>query len=228
MYKNLYSYGCSHSLGTTIRETLTPFGSYLSDLLEVKNFVNRAKNSSGNEFNRKTLISDILSNNIKDDSFILFQLTEYHRRSYELASDKEQINSARHLDGDVGNINKIVHTMTEVFNRDDKDYDKELSDYVETYHKRLSGDKYIMFDDVFSTHSILESLTHKFNNLNFLIISWPEVKYPFKSFVPLSDLFKWSIFNELTRNDVYNDKDYHLTKEGHLKLAQKIFNFLQK
>ena len=43
MYKNLYSYGCSHSVGTTIRETLTPFGSYLSDLLEVKNFVNRQK-----------------------------------------------------------------------------------------------------------------------------------------------------------------------------------------
>ena len=111
--------------------------------------------------------------------------------------------------------------MREVFNRDDEDYDKELNDYVETYHKRLSGDKYIMFDDVFSTYSILESLTHKFNNLNFLIIS-SEVKYPFKSFVPLSDLFKWSIFNELTRNDVYNDKDYHLSSKGHKELNKNI------
>lgn len=91
MYKNLYSYGCSHSFGTTLDGGITPFGKYLSNLIGIENFVNRAKNSTGNEFNRKLLISDIISNKIKDDTFILFQLTDYHRRSYEISSELEKL-----------------------------------------------------------------------------------------------------------------------------------------
>lgn len=131
------------------------------------------------------------------------------------------------MEGDVGKINKIVHTLQGVFNRNDN-YDKELHDYIDIYHKRLSGDKYVMFDDVFSTHSILESLSNKFNNLNFLIISWPSVTYPFDKFVPLFDLFEWSMNNKLTQHHLHDNRDYHLSKEGHLKLAEKIFNILQK
>ena len=147
MYKNLYSYGCSHSFGATLNGGITPFGKYLSNLIGIENFVNRAKNSTGNEFNRKLLISDILSNKIEDDTFILYQLTDYHRRSYELSSELEKIYGIN-MEGNVGKINKIIHTLQGVFNRNDS-YDKELHDYIETYHKRLSGDKYIMFDDIF-------------------------------------------------------------------------------
>jgi len=226
MYKNLYSYGCSHSFGATLNGGITPFGKYLSNLIGIENFVNRAKNSTGNEFNRKLLISDILSNKIEDDTFILYQLTDYHRRSYELSSELEKIYGIN-MEGNVGKINKIIHTLQGVFNRNDS-YDKELHDYIETYHKRLSGDKYIMFDDIFSTHSILESLSHKLNNFNFLIISWPSVTYPFDKFVPLFDLLEWSMNNELTQHHLHDNGDYHLSEEGHLKLAKKIFHILQK
>jgi len=231
VYTNIYGYGCSHTVGTTNSISNIPYLSHLATKLKIENIFNRGKNSTGNKFNRAKLITDYLNGNIKKNSFIIFQLSFYQRNSFELVHQSD-IDKFIHesLDGYWGTTRGIVHTLTGMFNKGDEFSDNSLHNFVNTYYERLSGDAYIMYDDIFSTYSILKLISSEIENVNFLMISWPEIKVPFDRCLPLefSNISNWSHENKLTENDEKNNKDYHLSQIGHEILADKIFKYLNK
>jgi len=231
MHQNIYSYGCSHTFGTTHDGKVVPYVSYLANLLDIPNIFNHGQNSAGNEYNRKKLINHYLNDEIKKNSLIVFQLTQYHRKSYQLIYNNDtQLSNTTKLDGRVGFVDGILHILQGMFNRNDSDYDEDLIKFSNIYHERLSGEKYIMYDDIFSTYSVLNLISSKIKNVNFLLISWPEISSDFNKYLPndLSNIWEWSLKNKLTEHDSKNNGDYHLSSDGHKKLAEKIYTFLQK
>ena len=228
MYSNIYIFGCSHSAGSSHKGVNISFSHILADKLNISEIFDYSRNSSGNEFLRKSLITAFLNKEIRKNSLILFQLTDYHRKSFQLLdkrSDSEFI-----LEGRWGKVDNIIHILPGMFNRDDDNRDTELTQFSDTYGARLSGEHYIMFDDIFSTYSILKLISSKIKNVHFQMLSWPETKSPFEKYIPneLSDIMNWSLENKLTENDIHDNGDYHLSQKGHEKLAQKIYTFLQK
>lgn len=231
MLKNIYIYGCSHSWGTTHDGRLKPYGNKLANLLNIPNIKNYGQPSSGNEFIRKKIINHFFNDEISKNSLIVVQLTQFHRKSYQLIHDfdKEKFDTLS-LESRVGRVDDILHIMGGMFNRDDSHGDKQLLNYSDTYHERLSGEDYLMYDDIFSTYCILNFISSQIKNVKFLILSWPELKEPFYRFVPkeLSNIWNWSLENELTEHHIKDNKDYHLSQNGHDELGKKIFNFLEK
>lgn len=233
MYDNLYVYGCSHSFGTALNGNNLPYGVHLANKLHIHNIFNKSSASTGNEFNRKLLSSHYFNNEFKENSLIIFQLTGYHRKSFQLINSEDMIKfkqDLKKLQGDWGYVGGILHTLSGMFNRNDSENDKPITDFIDLYETRLSGEMYIMFDDIFSTYSVLKLISHELKNVNFLMVSWPEIKSPFEQFLPieLSNILNWSISEKLTEHDIYDNKDFHLSAHGHEKLADKIFDYLKK
>lgn len=231
MYSNLYIYGCSHSFGTSFLKNNIPFGKIIAQKLNIENIFNYSSPSIGNQYNRKLLVNSFINEEIKKNSLIIFQNTGYNRKSYELIDSKDVSkfeSNVRKLTGNWGDLNKILHILPGMFNRNDSYFDKQLTEFSDTYDLRLSGEHYIMFDDIFSTYSILKLISNEIKNVKFIMISWPEIKEPFEKYLhkELSNIFDWSLQNKLTENDVYNNGDLHLSQEGHEKLAEKILKFL--
>lgn len=229
VYENIYGYGCSHTAGTTHSMPNIPYLSHLATKLKIQNIFNRGTNSTGNKFNRANLITEYLNGNIKKNSFIIFQLTFYQRSSFQFVHQSD-IDKYPHpsLDGYWGTTGGLIHTLTGMFNKDDGWYDKSLDKFVNTYYERLSGEDYLMYDDIFSTYSILKLISSEIENVNFLMIAWPEIKEPFDKFLPieLSNISNWSYENKFTENDEKNNGDYHLSEIGHERLADEIFKYL--
>ena len=231
MYENLYGYGCSHTFGTTHSVPNIPYLSHLATKLKIQNIFNKAGNSTGNKFNRAKLITDYLNGNIKKNSFIVFQLSFYQRNSFQFVHQSDiDTYSQQSLDGYWGSVKGIMHTLQGMFNKNDKFTDTSLNKFINTYYERLSGEQYLMYDDIFSTYSILKLISSEIENVNFLMISWPEIEVPFDKFLPneLSNISNWSYDNKLTEHDEKNNEDYHLSQIGHEMLADKIFKYLDK
>lgn len=228
MYNNLYGYGCSHMVGTTHSGISDSFLTYTANSLNITNIFNRGENSSGNTFNRVNLLNDYLNNNIKKNSLIIFQLTQYHRKTYQFVhkSDIENFSDLS-LITRWGTVDGIVHMLSGKFNNDGS-FDSSLDNYVDTYYKRLSGEEFIMFDDILTIYSVLNLISSQIKNVKFLIISWPEIKSPFEKYIPLelSNIWEWSLKNELTEHHLKNNGDYHLSELGHKLLSEKILKFL--
>jgi len=228
MYSNIFIFGCSHSAGTSYKGINIPFSRIIANKLNISEIFDYSQNSAGNEFLRKSLITAFLNEEIRKNSLILFQLTDYHRKSFELIDKRS--NGEFSLEGNWGKVDNIIHILPGMFNRDDDDRDDEFTQFSDTYGARLSGEHYIMFDDIFSTYSILKLISSTIKNVDFQMIAWPEIKSPFDKYIPneLSNIMNWSLENKLTENDIHDNGDFHLSQEGHEKLAEKIFNFLQK
>lgn len=230
-YVNLYGYGCSHTVGTTHGAPNIPYISHISKKIGIENTFNRGENSSGNQYNRTKLINDFFNDEIKKNSLIIFQLTQYQRRSYQLIHESDiQKFYPPILNGNWGKIDGVVNFMTGMFDRNDSECDIEFANFVNTYYERLSGDHYLMFDDIFSTYSVLKFISSEIKNIKFLMIAWPEIKPPFEKYLPLelSNIWEWSNVNNLTENYIKNNGDYHLSQTGHEMLADKILKYLHK
>lgn len=231
MYQNIYAYGCSHTHGTTHDGRVVPYVSHLANLMNIPNVFNEGQNSTGNEYQRKKVTNDYFNDKIRKNSLIIFQLTQYHRKSYELVHKNDrQVKNTTKLDGDVGDVDNIIHILQGMFNRNDSDHDDELTSFSDIYHERLSGEKYIMYDDIFSTYCILKHISSEIKNVNFLIIAWPEIEPVFEKYLPkeLSNIWEWSLKNKITEHHTKGNNDYHLTEAGHRLLAEKIYSFLEK
>lgn len=226
MYSNIYIFGCSHSAGTSHKGGNIGFPRIIANELNISEIFDYSRNSSGNEFLRKSLITAFLNEEIRKNSLILFQLTDYHRKSFQLL-DKLS-NGEFCLEGNWGKVDNIIHILPGMFNREDDDRDDEFTQFSDTYGARLSGEHYIMFDDIFSTYSILKLISSTIKNVHFQMIAWPEIKTPFEKYLPkeLSNIMDWSLKNKLTENDIHSNGDFHLSQEGHEKLAEKILKFL--
>lgn len=226
MHSNIYIFGCSHSAGTSHKGTNLPFPRIIANELNISEIFDYSQNSAGNEFLRKSLITAFLNEEIRKNSLILFQLTDYHRKSFELL-DKRSDDEFK-LEGNWGKIDNIIHILPGMFNRDDDNNDDAFTQFSDTYGARLSGEHYIMFDDIFSTYSILKLISSTIKNVDFQMIAWGDVKPPFDRYIPneLSNIMDWSLKNKLTENDIHNNGDLHLSQEGHEKLAEKILKFL--
>jgi hypothetical protein len=240
-YKHIYVFGCSHSLNTnSIDMTCKSYSEQLAQKLNIpiENVYNYAINGSSNSENlyylnslysklsfyhagsslRYQKFKSYLPTEIYDDSLIIFQLTYWHRTTFQHTFFKQ---NGHHLLVPFGPHRK--------FNNEPPFYDKDLNTFCDIFYDKLSNEIFLQRNSILSTYYTLKGIDDKKNNISTLLLSWDKLMDDnIRKYIEptLSNLKQISIDKGWTCDSELNNEDWHLSPNGNNGLSEYLHQYI--
>jgi hypothetical protein len=240
-YKHIYVFGCSHSLNTnSIDITCKSYSDQLAQKLNVplENVYNYAINGSSNSENlyylnsiysklsfyhpgssaRYQKFKNYLPTEIYDDSLIIFQLTYWHRNTFQHTTIKQ---NGHHLLVPLGPHRK--------FENDPPFYDKDLTTFCSIYYTKLSNTNFLERNTILPIYHTLKNINNERNNVVPLLIAWDGVSdIEFFEYIPkeLTNIQDFVTKEEWTCDFSLKNGDIHLSPSGYDKFSDYLLKYI--
>lgn len=234
-YKHIYVFGCSHSLSTnSIDNTCKSYPEHLAEKLNIpiENVYNYSINGSSNNENlyylncvnleltfyhpmndvRSQIYNEILPTIIYDDSLIIFQMTYWHRNTFQHTFEKKN------------GFYKLIPIL-----QHSKNEDGDITKFNQIYFTKLSNTLFLQRNSVLPIYYTLKGIEIERTNVSTLLLSWDNIddtniqKYITKELTNIQDFI---INNEWTCDSEIKNKDIHLSPTGHRLFGEYLLKYI--
>jgi hypothetical protein len=203
--ENVYNYAIN---GSSNSENLY----YLNSLYSKLSFYHA--NSSA----RYQKLKSYLPTEIYDDSLIIFQLTYWHRTTFQHTFFKQ---NGYHLLVPFGPDRK--------FDNEPPFYDKDLTIFCDIFYNKLANTNFLERNNVLPIYHTLKNINNERNNVVPLLISWDRVSdSEFFEYIPkeLTNIQDFVTNEEWTCHFSLKNNDIHLSPTGYDKFSDYLLKYI--